>query len=594
MSVVTSLILRQMRAPFIILILGYSITILGMVLTPGVDDQGNPWQMSFFDAIYFVSFTATTIGFGEIPYPLSTAQRMWALITIYITVISWFYALGKTISLFQDPTFRDALRKNTFARNLNNIHDPFILICGFGETGTALAHALTERNIRAVIIEQDDNKLQTLPLIDFPVFVPGIKGDARDPEQLIKAGLQHDKCAAIIAVTASDETNLKIAITGKLLNPKICVICRSELKEFEENMFSFGTDFVINPFETFANIFAMAMHSPSLHLLYDWLTGVPNTSLTNPVYVQEGHWIICGFGRFGQYLYKQLIRYSIPVTIIDPSEDMREDFLSRPENRNNDFIIGTGFDAHTLCLAGLEKAVGLVSGTDNDSNNLSIIMTARELNPELFIVARQNKKANEKLFLSTNANILMQPSEIIARKIRTLLNEPLMIAFLNKARHQDPEWANIAISRLSGILGEERPNIWTINVVKDQAKALHQILGLGRVIRVGNLLQDPRARENKLKSVALLLKRHNKILLMPTDDIALKKDDQILYCGTPVAERSMKWTLNDIHSLNYIMTYEDTPDSYVWRKIHTYMKKSDRRRRPRSKPHLDKSDRHLQ
>jgi voltage-gated potassium channel len=583
MSVVTSLILRQLRAPFIILILGYSITILGMVVTPGMDDQGNVYYMSFFDAVYFISFTATTIGFGEIPYPLTPPQRMWALITIYITVISWFYALGKTLSLIQDPTFRRATRRNLFRRNLNSIHEPFILICGFGETGLALAHALTERRIRAVIIEIDDEKIKALPLIDFPSYVPGIPGDAKDPEQLIEAGLQHKQCAAVIAVSASDETNLKIAISSKLLNPKICTICRSELKEFEENMFSFGTDFVINPFETFANIFAMAMHSPSLHLLYDWLTGVPNTDLTNPVYVQEGHWIICGFGRFGQGLYKHLIKYNVPVTIIDPSEDKRDEFMNKPDNKNNDFIIGTGFDAHTLILAGVENAIGLVSGTDNDSNNLSIIMTAREINTGLFIVARQNKTSNHKLFVATDASIIMQPSEIIARKIRTLLTAPLMIAFLNKARHQDPEWANIAISRLSGALGDSLPNIWTINVIDNEAAALNEVLSLGRVIRVGNLLQDPRAREKQLKSVALLLKRNNKLLLMPTDDIAIKAGDQLLYCGTADAERSMKWTLNDIHSLNYIMTYEDTPDAYIWRKLHMYMKRNDRRNRARQR-----------
>ncbi len=583
MSIVTSLILRQMRAPFIILIIGYSITILGMVVTPGMDDQGNVHYMSFFDAIYFVSFTATTIGFGEIPYPLTTPQRMWALVTIYITVTSWFYALGKVLSLIQDPTFRRATRKNIFKHQLNSIHESFILICGFGETGHALAHALTERKIRAVIIEIDNEKIKSLPLIEFPSFVPGIHGDARDPEQLILAGLEHDKCAAVIAVSASDETNLKIAITSKLLNPDICTICRSELKEYEDNMFSFGTDFVINPFETFANIFAMAMHSPSLHLLYDWLTGVPNTDLTSPVYVQEGHWIICGFGRFGQGLYKHLNKFNVPVTIIDPSEDKRDVFMNKSENRNNDFIIGTGFDAHTLTLAGVENAVGLISGSDNDSNNLSIIMTAREINPELFIVARQNKTTNHKLFVATNANIIMQPSEIIARKIRTLLTAPLMIAFLNKARHQDPEWANIAISRLSGALGESLPNIWTINVTENEASALNQVLSLGRVLRVGNLLQDPRARERQLKSVALLLKRNNKLLLMPTDDIAIKAGDQLLYCGTPDAERSMKWTLNDIHSLNYIMTYEDTSDSYVWRKFHMHMKKNERRNRARQR-----------
>lgn len=585
MSLVTSLIMRQMRAPIIILILGYSISILGMVLTPGLDDQGNLWHMSFFDAFYFVSYTATTIGFGEIPYPLSNAQRTWALFTIYLTVISWFYSLGKIISLVQDPTFREALKINQFTHQLARIPDSFILICGFGETGHALASALTERNIHTVVIENNTQIIQTLPLEDFKLVVPGIKGDASNPEDLIVAGLQHPKCAAVIAATASDETNLKIAVTSKLLNPEICVICRSELEEYESNMFSFGTDFVVNPFDTFANIFAMAMHSPSLHLLYDWLTGVPDTDLSNPVYIKEGHWIICGFGRFGEGLYQQLLKSNIQVTVIDPSEKKREKFLNRPENSGNDFIIGTGFDAHTLTVAGVGHAVGLISGTDNDSNNLSIIMTAREINPDLFIVARHNKKTNEKLFIATDANIIMQPSEIIARKIRSLLVSPLMIAFLNKARNQDPTWANITISRIMGAMGESIPSIWTLHVNQEEAKALCMVLRLGRIMRVGNLLQDPRQREQQIEAIPLLLKRNQKLLLMPTDDIAIKSGDELLFCGTPGANRSMRWTLNDIHSLNYIMTYEETHDSFIWRKITQFIKSKERRNRPRKNPH---------
>lgn len=583
MTVVTSLILRQMRMPFIILILGYSIAIIGMTLTPGIDDQGNPWKMSIFDALYFVSFTATTIGFGEIPYPLSPAQRMWALVTIYLTVISWFYALGKILSLFQDPTFKEALIKNTFNKNLSNIHDPFILICGFGETGHALTMALSERSIRTVIIEQDNDKIRTLALQQYPLFVPGMQGDARNPEHLLQAGLQNKLCKAIIAVTASDETNLKIAITSKLLNPETSVVCRSELKDFEENMYSFGTDYVINPFETFANTFGMALHSPSLHLLFDWLTGVPDTDLSNPVYVHEGHWIICGFGRFGISLFEHLRDYNIQATIIDPSPELRDEFLSKPENKGCDFILGTGYDAHTLTMADIQHSVGIISGTDNDSNNLSIIMTACELNPEVFVVARQNKIDNERLFKATKASLIMQPSDIIARKIRTLLTNPLLIDFLNKGCDQNQEWSNIAVSRLSGVIGNSRPNTWTIKVNHKEAKALRQVLKYGRVIRIGNILQDSRFHNSKLNAVPLMLKRGNQYILMPTDDIAIKPDDEILICGTEEAKLCMRWTLNDIHIINYIMTYEDTPDSYVMRKIHSYMKRNERRKRPRKK-----------
>ena len=59
------LLLRRMRVPLIVIILAYAISILGLVLIPGMDDQGNPWQMSFFHAFYFVSFIGEFKGTGN-------------------------------------------------------------------------------------------------------------------------------------------------------------------------------------------------------------------------------------------------------------------------------------------------------------------------------------------------------------------------------------------------------------------------------------------------------------------------------------------------------------------------------------------------
>ena len=51
--------------PLLVLIGVYSVSILGLVLIPGQDDQGMPWRMNFFHAFYFVSFMGSTIGFGS-------------------------------------------------------------------------------------------------------------------------------------------------------------------------------------------------------------------------------------------------------------------------------------------------------------------------------------------------------------------------------------------------------------------------------------------------------------------------------------------------------------------------------------------------
>ena len=62
------LILRRMRAPLIVLITIFAVSVLGLTLIPGQDAAGQPTRMGFFDAFYFMSYTATTIGYGEIPH----------------------------------------------------------------------------------------------------------------------------------------------------------------------------------------------------------------------------------------------------------------------------------------------------------------------------------------------------------------------------------------------------------------------------------------------------------------------------------------------------------------------------------------------
>lgn len=583
MNLVTSLFLRRMRAPFLIVVCTYTISIVGLITIPGLDDKGNLWHMDIFHAFYYVSYTATTIGFGEIPYPLSPAQRLWSLVTIYITVISWFYALGRILTLAQDKTFREASIRSRFRRDVSHMDRPFYLVCGFGETGNAVVNSLAEEHFRTVVIEQNPDNLNELALNELAEQVPAIAGDASDPEQLELAGIRHPLCRGVIAVTPSDVTNLKIAITSKLLHPDIRVACRSEIKEFADNMKSFDTDYIVNPYETFADIFALAMHSPSLHLIYDWLTGSPNTRLSDPVYFRYGHWVLCGYGRFGRELYTHLQSHDIPTTIVDSSGEVEAEYNEIIDKTQCTFIRGIGFDAETLKQAGIDYAAGLIAGTDNDSNNLSIIMTARAINPDVFVVARQNQLNNRALYQASKANLVMRPREIIARKIRVLFQTPLLIDYFALAREHDAEWANITVSRLSAVVGEVRPHLWTVHINKKESPAVALGLGYGRKINIGHLTRDPNARNQKLKCVPLLLSSDHEQILMPEDDNEVHAFDRILFCGTRDVKNSMQAILSQMSSLNYVMTLKKEPESYVWRKLHRHFNKVERRDNGRAK-----------
>jgi len=591
MNEVTSLILRRMRAPLILIIAVYSIAILVLTLIPGVDDKGNVWHMSIYHAFYFVSYTATTIGFGEIPYPLTEGQRLWTIVIIYMTVISWFYALGTVISLIQNKTFQAVSKESAFKRDIKNINRPYYVVCGFGETGKAVVHALLEEHFGAVVIEIKED-ITDRGLNDSLEYVPNLTADASDPAILEIAGVAQQKCRGVIAVTASDETNLKIAISSKLLHPDVTVVCRSEYKVHEDNMLSFGTDHIINPFESFTKIFSMALHSPSMHLIYEWLTGAPDVSLSSPINIKPGHWILSGYGRFGKQLHKELHKRNIQTVIIDPYEKTKDIFLAR-EHTSDRFIIGTGTDAPTLTEAGIDTAAGVIAGTDNDSNNLSIIMTARQLNKDVFVVGRQNAIANEILYskinehyhssndrtdeLSSIAHLVMQPSEIIARKIRAILIAPLLIDFIQQALHEGQEWANITISRLSAVVGDNPPYIWTVNISKDKTPAVAQALGFGRRIELNHIIKNPVDHDKNLACMALLLKRGDDLILLPEDDIELKAFDQILFCGLRKVKHTMSPTLKDLSILNYVMTSRTEPQSYIWKKISRMLHKQDRR-----------------
>lgn len=557
MQNVIFLILRRMRHPLIALICAYAISMLGFTLIPGADAEGNPWKMDFFHAFYFVSFMGSTIGFGEIPYPFTDAQRLWATATIYITVITWLYAIGSILSIVGDQAFRRVLAFSGFSRGVRQIREPFYLICGFGDTGTLLVRELASRDIACTMIDIDEARIQALEIEGLPINTPGLCADANDAESLIAAGLHNRHCQGVVAVTNSDSTNLKIAITTKLLRPRLQVICRAETKDCADNMASFGTDHIIDPFDTFADRFGMLFHSPAMHLVYEWITAIHDTPLKDFVVPPRGTWVLCGYGRFGKAVRKHLSFEGVQTRIIEANH-----LGTQPPAGS---VIGRGTEAVTLREADIENAVGIIAGTDDDTNNLSILMTAKDLNGALFTVVRQNQRSNDALFSAARANMLMQPSTIIGRRILSLIITPLLADFLKLARDRDEAWANILVSRVTGVVTERSPQTWTLSLDPLKSPAVTTLLAEGAQINIRQITTDPNDRTRPLPCVALLLKRGAQLELLPDAETPLQAQDQLLFCGVDEARLDMKTTIRNLNVLNYVLTGMDRPSGLVWR-----------------------------
>lgn len=556
------LVLRRMRAPLIVLILSYALSIAGFVLIPGQDLEGKPWQMSFFHAFYVLSYTATTIGFGEIPYAFTDAQRLWMILSIYLTVIAWVYSIGTLIALLQDRTFQHAVRELRFTRRVQRLREPFYLICGYGETGGALIRALTERNQHAVAIDVDAERINLLRLESLREYVPALCADARRPVHLLEAGLRHPHCSGVVAITNVNEANLKVAITAKLLHPDIRVICRAESQEVEANMAAFGTDHIYDPFDSFASYLATAIQAPCLTLLHDWLTGMEGEALKEPLYPPlRGRWVLCGYGRFGKAIHRHFKMLGIDVVVVEG----RSEQIDVPPDG---YVTGRPTEVATLERADIYQAVGLVAGTDDDAQNLSIVMTALDLNEELFVVARENQLDNEELFQAIDAKkIVMHPSSIVANQIRVLLATPLLSQFEQLARIQDDGWACELISRISGLVHDQVPEVWEVAIDRAQAHAVCALTEAGTAVTLADLLRDPRDRSHPLACIPLLLLRGNRREVLPAGDLRLRDGDQVLFCGQQSARARLDWTLKNLHALTYVLTGASPPQGAVWRWI---------------------------
>jgi voltage-gated potassium channel len=560
------LILRRMRAPLIFLIISYAIALLGMTLTPGVDAQGRPAPpMDFFHAFYVVSYTATTIGFGEVPGAFSEAQRAWTTVVIYMTVIVWLYSIGSILSLLQDPALLRAARGNRFAARVKRLRQPFYLIAGCGETGTILMHALDSRNQQAVVLDIDPERVGSLELGQYHLDIPALTADASLPENLLTAGLNHPLCAGVIALTNDDRANLSVAVTTKLLRPELRALCRADSLETAANMTSFGTDEVVIAFEVFGEHLAMAVNSPGHHLLYEWLTSVPEAPLAEPLEPPRGKWVLCGYGRFGKAIAHHLKRVGIELVVVEANPD---------KTGCIDCIVGSGAEAHTLLEAGIDQAVGIVAGTDDDINNLSIVMTARQLNPGIFTVLRQNRHANAPLFQRFQANVTMQPSSIVAHEFLSLLTTPLLSRFLTMVRVHDDAWVDVLISRIAAVLEDTVPEVWDVELSGTQTEAVWEAMRDGTPVTLQALMRNPVERDEELGCIPLLLKRGETATLMPEPETLLQVGDHLLFCGARQVRNLQALGLNNFNVLSYLITGHDAPGGKVWRWAEQFGKKA--------------------
>lgn len=143
----------------------------------------------------------------------------------------------------------------------------------------------------------------------------------------------------------------------------------------------------------------------------------------------ENHYIICGYGRIGRLLTHYLVQKYINVVIIE-----REESCSPKLNKDGVlYLIGEATDEDLLTKAGIKRAKGIIAVTGTDAENVFLVLTAKQLNPGIFVVARAGRDSAKKTLAAAGADKVISPYDIGARRMAHAILRPTVIKFLEMA-----------------------------------------------------------------------------------------------------------------------------------------------------------------
>jgi len=145
----------------------------------------------------------------------------------------------------------------------------------------------------------------------------------------------------------------------------------------------------------------------------------------------KDHYIICGFGRTGHQVAEEFDAARVPYVVVDRKQKTEEELGSK----GIPYIIGDIINDNNLVEAGIKTAKGLVSAADSDVANVFVTLSARALNPELYIVARASEIEVENKLKMAGANRVILPYYISGKRIAAYATRPVTSDFLDMVMH---------------------------------------------------------------------------------------------------------------------------------------------------------------
>lgn len=158
-------------------------------------------------------------------------------------------------------------------------------------------------------------------------------------------------------------------------------------------------------------------------------------SLDKKIRRLKNHYIVCGYGRIGRILCKMLARKPVDVVVVEKDAEL----IPLMNDEKILYVSGDASDEANLIKAGIKHASGLVAALASDADNVYLVLTARQLNPDIFIMARTTQNKSKPKLLAAGADRVESPYDMGAVSMAQRIVRPTVTYFLDQALAYEPE-----------------------------------------------------------------------------------------------------------------------------------------------------------
>ena len=196
----------------------------------------------------------------------------------------------------------------------------------------------------------------------------------------------------------------------------------------------------------------------------------------------RGHTIVCGYGRIGAIVAREIIAEGHDVVVVERSQQLIEDLLQK----NVPYVAGDATKDELLLAAGLKHARSLVSALSDDAANVYVTLTARQLNPNIYIVARSDSPEHSQRLTRAGANQVLFPHLYGGIRMAQSVLRPTVLGFMDLAMRGDIEslqMEELTISPESSVAGQD--------LVESHLRQRFDVIVIGIKKADGKLLFNP-------------------------------------------------------------------------------------------------------